>query len=608
MLTVVALFAGACKKKSPSGTSVHDAAGAGAAKVEESAPIAAPAPAAPTLAPPAAGTVRLTHDRLILDLKGSWRSAIDGGMLAASLEGVADAAVLVMPTIDLGGGSLADVLVRGIDASTQGRTLVKALPAQPELGTTRAGVAFVSQFRQTRGAAGDVMNALYYLYDVGGRGQLVVALATSTPSFKLVATAVVAKETQVIAAPTAPSVGVPTGAGSTSYTTAVGSTAYVASVGESPKLAPVPFQLTWAQYNPRASAMTSFGFHFTRDGRGNAYVYDSREYDAVRTDAVSTYAGGGSKRALTAIDHTAFEAAVLGATGFRDASGSALRTSEFESLDADLGGNLFVGGRAAIFGDAFKGYTSYFVWRGGTGKAEPILPKLTFEQPFNWQATSVLRPTPQGDAWLFIPRAGSWPRVLYLRHSGGAWSLQEIDVSRFAGGGKGPTPTIEALTTWGAPDFTGGWVFYSNGAFWRISRDGGAIAPLLRMDLPTKGVSVSGPIVLANGDIWFAALEDSSVVSYVGPDQWGHGTAEVKHQSIVLGDRSRWIRARLDGKGGVSLGEIDGEAILAALRKAGARLDGGVFQTPRLKVDLTSGGILTYDTHHGVLYALAPQD
>jgi len=49
-------------------------------------------------------------------------------------------------------------------------------------------------------------------------------------------------------------------------------------------------------------------------------------------------------------------------------------------------------------------------------------------------------------------------------------------------------------------------------------------------------------------------------------------------------------------------------AILVALRKAGARIDGGVFQTPRLKVDLTSGGILTYDTHHGVLYALTPQD
>ena len=600
LLFVVALFASACKKKPATGTSAQDAGGAGVSRAEESAPIVAAAPAA--------GTTRLTHDRLVLDLKGSWRSAIDGEMLSASPEGVADAAVLVMPTIDLGGGSLADVLVRGIDASTTGRTLVKALPAQPELGTTRAGVSFASQFRQTRGAAGDVMNAIYYLYDVGGRGQLVVAVAVSTPSFKLVATAVVAKETQVIAAPTAPSVGVPTGAGSSSYTTAVGSTAYVASVGESPKLAPVPFRITWAQHNPRVSSMTSFGFHFARDGRGNAYVYDSEEYDAVRTDAVSTYAGGGSKRTMTAIDHTAFETAVLQATGFRDDSGSALRTTRFESVDADQAGDLFIGGRAAIFGNAFKGYTSYFVWRGGTGKGEAILPKLTFEHPFSWEATSFLRPTPQGDAWMFVPRAGKWPRVLYLRHSGGAWSEKEIDVSRFAGGGKGPTPTIDALTAWGAPDFTGGWVFYSNGAFWRISRDGGAIAPLVRMDLPTKGVSVSAPVVLANGDIWFAALEDSSVVSYVGPDQWGHGTAEVKHQSIVLGDRSRWIRARLDGKGGVSLGEIDGDAILAALRKTGARIDGDVFQTPRLKVDLTSGGIFTYDTHHGVLYALTPQD
>lgn len=564
---------------------------------DDAAPVRS-APSGP--APPEAGTTRVTLERLVLDLDGAW--AIDrraDGTVWASPDGVADAAVLVMPSFDLAGATLTDALVRGIDASTAGRTLVKAMPPQPAGGTTKGGVPFVGQLRVTTGAAKDTAHTLYYAFDLGGRAQVVALIASSAAAFQATATAVGTALEQVQLVAAAPSAG-----GATSdFAKTVGGTVNVASVGESARLAEVKFEIAWQQPYARASAYTSFGFLFTRDASGNLYLHDAEAYDGTAKATVYQSLQGKPLQA-TAITHHAVATLVAQATSFPGTP-----TMWFDTLTADAAGDLFVGGPASVE-QSYNTHGEYVVWRRDTGKPEVVVTHPTLQglsRGPGWGTTSYFRPTPDGGAWLFVV-TDSWPRVLYFERGAAGWSSRELDVTKFAGGGDGPSPTADALTSFGCPDFTGGWVFYSNGAFWRLSRDGGPIQPVLRMALPSKGVTLSNPVVLANGDLWFAALSDDSSVAYLGPDAWGHGTTAVTHQSILLGDRARWIRARLDGKGNVSLGEIAAEALLPALAKAGATIDGGVLQTPHLEADLTSGGILTYDSHHEVLFAVRPLD
>jgi hypothetical protein len=158
---------------------------------------------------------------------------------------------------------------------------------------------------------------------------------------------------------------------------------------------------------------------------------------------------------------------------------------------------------------------------------------------------------------------------------------------------------------WGAPDRQGGWIFHSGDVFWRIDRDGSTKA-IAKLALPTKGVTYSNPVVLENGDLWFALNADSSSVVYTDADAYGNRTVTDSWHSA--GDRPRWIRLRPDGRGGLDIGEIDGDDVLEALKKLGAKLEfDNLFVTPRLRVDYSSKGIVAYETSNDLLFVLEPK-
>ena len=136
--------------------------------------------------------------------------------------------------------------------------------------------------------------------------------------------------------------------------------------------------------------------------------------------------------------------------------------------------------------------------------------------------------------------------------------------------------------------------------FWRIRPDGD-VSEILKLTLPSENVTVTGPVILENGDMWLAFSTQLHVSSYANVT---NGAVDVRNTWFMVGDRSRLVRIRLKS-GKVELGEISSERILDALRKASiVRSDSGVMKTALLRIDYKTGGLILADSHHSILYGL----
>ncbi len=139
-------------------------------------------------------------------------------------------------------------------------------------------------------------------------------------------------------------------------------------------------------------------------------------------------------------------------------------------------------------------------------------------------------------------------------------------------------------------------MLFTGKTLWILQPNGQA-SPIARFAITTGHSFLQGPVVLKNGDVWFAINQEHSTRSY----RHAGGQRDVY---TFFGDRSRWVRARIR-HGKLSLGEISA----SKLRRAIHRWSGGrdVIQTQTFTLDPRSGGILAYDGHYKVIYIIRPR-
>jgi hypothetical protein len=220
--------------------------------------------------------------------------------------------------------------------------------------------------------------------------------------------------------------------------------------------------------------------------------------------------------------------------------------------------------------------------------------------------------SPKGTAWLMVqgidkPGGKDYgTNAFYMRRTEeGGWRATPVPVR--CGGQPCSMKVKYSIFSHGVADEGGGFVFHDGNGFWRATPDGD-VKNLLQLKLPGGDVRIVGPVLLSNGDIWYALSTVYSVSSYSKVDQQT-GYAEVRNTWFTVGDRSRFIRIRVRG-GKAELGEISSEAMFAALRKKGVPLrpDSQVMKTVRFVPDYATGGFIAFDAHHSVLYSILPGD
>lgn len=365
-------------------------------------------------------------------------------------------------------------------------------------------------------------------------------------------------------------------------------------VGDDPKLTPVAFELTALKkletYESSASLFPA------RAATGELAVLTAGGQMLVWSGA------GLGERA---------EFDVRGGVGatLQELAGRSMSVRELFGFQTDARGNLLfgaVGHYDGMYDDRGFQHLRYPAHLAFAGTEPALVAWESFAAQFGdadrplgeeWK----VRLAPGGDgAWLIVTGAlyetQTRHRVFWLVPSGrGAWTATEI-VPRLRKA-EGLAAPEAADLAWGAPDWSGGWVFWSSGAFWRLDRDGEA-KPLVKMRLP-KGLA-GDPIVLENGDLWFATNADGS--SRVNVDDGGNVTGG----DFYVSGRSRWVRVRRTSRG-VSLGEISEESLVAAFARAGV---GGIttMETIHPSVDHAGGGVVALNASGDVVYALRATD
>jgi hypothetical protein len=374
------------------------------------------------------------------------------------------------------------------------------------------------------------------------------------------------------------------------------------------RLAAVPFEVLWHQ--PQDGSYDA-SLDLATDGHGCVrFVLCSDAIGYAATGRVHLYAQRSHSAGATNVSIARIQTELRRA--LRDPE---LVVRHLSSLDSDAGGNLYFG--VDVSGARHEAFLS---WRHDADAIEVLAtPERVAQLSRNADGVelrtwAVLRPAPQGDAWLVVhereiqhaERHRPLPRQLVRlrRSASGRWDAESVPL-RFeaASGLETPAPADVAS---GAPDAGGGWIFFGGGALWRADA-AGRTRPLARLELPAPDSAArTAPVVLENGDVWLALSRKSSVTGHgvVHPG----GAYEERNTWFLLGDRSRWVRLRLDGRGGIQLAEIDGQALLDGLRKAGARLESEVVRTKRLKRDHASGGLAAWDAHHDQLFVIRPLD
>lgn len=201
------------------------------------------------------------------------------------------------------------------------------------------------------------------------------------------------------------------------------------------------------------------------------------------------------------------------------------------------------------------------------------------------QVWADVRPAPTGDiAWIVLwpktPRVGQTTKMVVVqvfRTAQGKWDYRSLS-PRFNTQGKYKEPEAK-FVGWGQPDWKGGWIFYTGEVLWRMASDGQAW-PVAEFKIMGDG-GVPKYAVAKNGDIWFAPNASKYLV--LGDAMDPSMAAQV--------NRSRLVRVRLDGKGGIKMGEIAKDAFLGALHKAGLTAKYNTMNTRRLYADPLSGGV-----------------
>ncbi len=382
-----------------------------------------------------------------------------------------------------------------------------------------------------------------------------------------------------------------TGEGST----AMGETGWesfvtVTSTGNSKRLAEVPFRILWFQ---RQTAYKTL--EIATDRQGNLYYLPLNEYDRT----VWKYPDRSQRATETPIDGTHLSAA-LKKSGLRSA------IYELKGFDGDRNGNLFI--EVNLPG---KSEAAYLGWNSKNGLLEMSIAPDWLHKTGNEgsdgerEVATSLRMAPTGPAaWICLQ--GRWSGqslgMAYLfRSDEGGWRGNRI-VPRVLAEEARPRSLNPC---WGAPDWHGNWLFHDQGILWSMDRNGNT-RPLVRIAIDMERVWYSNPVVLPNGDFWFAVNRDYSVNSYGKLD--ANGNFETTQIWAMVGDRSRWIRIRPKGKAAVEVREISGGTLIERLNLAGANLGGGVWATLRLKPDYASGGLAAWDKHHGLLFVVKPTD
>lgn len=542
----------------------------------------------------------IAHDRIRFSLPGDWTLQVDGGILQGSLAGASDGGMVVLGARDRGGRSLVEAFGLAVDASTKGRTLLKANPPAPGAGASKSGVPFVGQSRITRGAAGDVWMGLYYAFDVGGGAfQLLTFVAGSPETFKTMATASGAGlEGLVVVTPAAApvpsaSLGGRVGSGASVYQqTGLRGDEYVSGAvrAESARLAEIPFQLGYAR---RYKFLDTPQIGRCRDGTAVACSPSTARVVQAQSTLMAV-PGDGRAPVPTRVNIALLDTLFRG-----EADDGWQRVMSFDRVDAMADGSVFFG--LSLYGSRHDGYC--VVPPGG---APQLVAGWQFMKGFGkpgWGSSSFMRPCPDGrSAWLVLSNDGPANIAHLTPGAGGSWQARRVQPTW---DGK-PLTMNKSQLEWGAAEPGGGYLWHEKDSFYRLAPDG-RVSPLAKLPIPTAGVNLSEPVVLPNGDIWFGIATEYSFSSSGTVDQaTGHYTHRATN--FMVGDRSRLVRVRLDGQGGMAVGEISAEKLLEALRARGAAGDGGVFEPARLRIDHATGGLLVYDSHHGTLYSVMPAD
>lgn len=385
----------------------------------------------------------------------------------------------------------------------------------------------------------------------------------------------------------------------------------------SPRLPAVPFQVTWAvrqKVTPQGHAV-----RYGTDRFRNLYWVEAEKL--VKTFrrfeyAVHRFAKGSRRLTATKINIKTIQNYLTRRLGRRTdgySKGSPQQVMEFEDLQTDQRGNLYL--RLSLYGHKGDVFLTY---RAATGRPELIISPASIAGLARKLGLSTygvrykLKVAPQGYAWFIIWNKGkassNWrrpPALIYglVRNRQGKWTAKRV-VPQFAGGGRYGIPSQYAIR-WGAPDWRGGWVFYTGSTLWRLSARGKAV-PLVNVKLGSRKNGLSDPIVTRNGDVWFAVNRKYDTSTYGYRDRHsGHFTPTQLWATV--GDRSRLIRIRFFKGGKAGIREISSEALLAALRRMGVATKSGVMKTVKPCLDYAGGGLAGFDSHHGMFWVIRPQ-
>lgn len=542
----------------------------------------------------------ISYDLLSIPVQGNWKRLDQNGYAVFSRPGK-PGGLLLLKSMKGGPEMLERFLTRLMEAHAEGRTLAKVFPEKIARGKTRSGLSFAGQGRVTTSEK-DTWYCQYFAFDLGGSLQAFVAFAETAESFKeLSAAAGPALELAAAIPPqTVPTAEIPspaTGPTSMHQQTGIMPDQFVSGVisAQSAELKPIQFRITGGMALSTDDLVLSNrdetgAIYVTRDSVGAMANLDlAREIHRIQDFGRPQKTGLSREFLMKAVAQLGKEKVDLFFVG----------TSPVHHLSVDRKGNLFMG-QTIDDHNAFLLRSS----AGITLIASPSQLRKAANGYNTNRDASRIRPTSRGNAWLFVqgpePDGKNYGTIAYalLKTNEGFKSKQVIP--SFKGKPYGRAAAYSLFNNV-AVDQDENLVFYSRGSFWRIQPDG-AVTEILKLPLPSENVTISGPVIQENGDMWLAFSTQYHVTSYANVTG---GTADIRNTWFMVGDRSRLVRIRMKG-GKVELGEISSERLLDALRKSGiVRSDSGVMKTALLRLDYKTGGLVLADSHHSVLYGLS---
>ncbi|MEQ9363214.1 MAG: hypothetical protein RIF32_03170, partial [Leptospirales bacterium] len=136
------------------------------------------------LRPITAQQTALNHDRLALEVKGEWQSALQNKVLRAQPPFSSAGGIIVQPAVYFEAGTAPAFIDATADRFEQGRRIAKRFPDAPQTGVTQSGVGFAFQTRVSRGSGKDIWYTAYYAFAAGGAFQTVIVLGKTEEVFQ----------------------------------------------------------------------------------------------------------------------------------------------------------------------------------------------------------------------------------------------------------------------------------------------------------------------------------------------------------------------------------------------------------------------------------------